>query len=105
MRIALNGYFWDRPYTGSGQYTRHLWGALSRLVSQLPDKDAHELGLLLPYAAGQVDGLNPKSKIQSLPLNDVKGPKSKIQNPKSKIGKLLWEERDVVQEAIRQGAQ
>ncbi len=27
-RIGINGYFWDKPFTGSGQYTRELWRAL-----------------------------------------------------------------------------
>lgn len=27
-RIAINGYFWDKRWTGSGQYTRELWHAL-----------------------------------------------------------------------------
>lgn len=28
MHVAINAWFWDRPDTGSGQYTRHLVGAL-----------------------------------------------------------------------------
>ncbi|PZS01001.1 MAG: glycosyltransferase family 1 protein [Candidatus Chloroheliales bacterium] len=33
-RIGINGFFWDKPFTGSGQYTRELWRALheARLV-------------------------------------------------------------------------
>src|SRR5437868_6917986 len=89
MHIALNGYFWDQPHTGSGQYTRHLWAALSQLVSQLPDKDAHKLTLALPRDDSEIDSKNPKSKIQ---------------NPKSKIGKLLWEQQAATQQAKRQGA-
>ncbi|MDZ4768250.1 MAG: glycosyltransferase family 1 protein [Chloroflexota bacterium] len=30
MHIALNGWFWDQPYTGSGQVIRHLLPALRR---------------------------------------------------------------------------
>src|SRR5438552_1238770 len=102
MHIALNGYFWDQPHTGSGQYTRHLWRALSTLVSQLPDKDAHLLSLLLPgtgnresvsrfpvpcslFPVPDSQSSRPQSKIQSLPSNEVKG-------PRSKIGKLFWEQ-------------
>jgi glycosyltransferase involved in cell wall biosynthesis len=33
MHVALNGYFWDQPRTGSGQYLRHLWAALNELSS------------------------------------------------------------------------
>jgi glycosyltransferase involved in cell wall biosynthesis len=28
MHVAFNGYFWDQPRTGSGQYLRHLWDTL-----------------------------------------------------------------------------
>lgn len=35
MHIALNGYFWSRPDTGSGQYLRQLVYHLNRLVSDL----------------------------------------------------------------------
>ncbi|MCL4459346.1 MAG: glycosyltransferase family 4 protein [Chloroflexi bacterium] len=31
MRIGLNAYFWRQPLTGSGQYTRNLLRALSRI--------------------------------------------------------------------------
>lgn len=34
MHVALNGWFWDRPDTGSGQYTREL---LFALCKQAPD--------------------------------------------------------------------
>ena len=32
MHVALNAYFWDRPHTGSGQYTRQLVAHLRRLA-------------------------------------------------------------------------
>ena len=35
MHLALNAYFWNRPNTGSGQYTRQLVYQLNRLVSDL----------------------------------------------------------------------
>ena len=35
MHVALNAYFWNRPHTGSGQYTRQLVSQLRRLVSDL----------------------------------------------------------------------
>jgi glycosyltransferase involved in cell wall biosynthesis len=31
IHIAINGWFWDQPYTGSGQYVRHLIPALRQL--------------------------------------------------------------------------
>jgi glycosyltransferase involved in cell wall biosynthesis len=35
MHLAINAAFWDRPHTGSGQYTRQLVSHLARLVSDL----------------------------------------------------------------------
>lgn len=35
MHVALNGWFWDQPHTGSGQYLRHLLSALAALVPDL----------------------------------------------------------------------
>lgn len=35
MHIAINGYFWNRPNSGSGQYTRQLVYHLNRYVSDL----------------------------------------------------------------------
>ena len=42
MHIALNGWFWHQPHTGSGQYLRHL---LANLRKHTPDLD---LSLVLP---------------------------------------------------------
>jgi glycosyltransferase involved in cell wall biosynthesis len=44
MRIVINGWFWDAPTTGSGQYVRRLVTALAALEPSL------ELTVLLPYA-------------------------------------------------------
>jgi glycosyltransferase involved in cell wall biosynthesis len=54
MRIVVNGWFWDAPTTGSGQYVRRLVTALAALEPSL------ELVVLLPYvlpldAAGPAD--------------------------------------------------
>ncbi len=35
MHVAINAYFWNQPYTGSGQYTRQLVQHLVRHVSDL----------------------------------------------------------------------
>ncbi len=35
MRVALNGWFWNRPETGSGQYLRQLVQALGRVHPEL----------------------------------------------------------------------
>src|SRR5262245_38277447 len=97
MRIAINGYFWDQPRTGSGQYTRHLWCALSELISVLPDKRDHRLALLQPGTNpiinnSDIASLAEQSKIQSLPSSGAKG-------PKSKIGKAVWEQWDAPRQA------
>ncbi len=35
MHIAFNGWFWDKPYTGSGQYVRRLVAALRKVAPEL----------------------------------------------------------------------
>ncbi len=35
MHVAINAYFWNQPFTGSGQYTRQLVLHLNRYVSDL----------------------------------------------------------------------
>jgi glycosyltransferase involved in cell wall biosynthesis len=47
MHIAINAYFWNRPNTGSGQYTRQLVYHLNRLVSDLT------ITLVYPHIAGE----------------------------------------------------
>lgn len=47
ISLAFNAYFWNRPHTGSGQYTRQLVYHLHKLVSDL------EITLVLPLAAGE----------------------------------------------------
>lgn len=53
MHLAINGWFWDRPTTGSGQYTRQLVEGLDALDADLrislviPDRipDRHRQGV------------------------------------------------------------
>ena len=33
LHVAINGWFWDRPTTGSGQYTRRLVEGLRTLAA------------------------------------------------------------------------
>jgi hypothetical protein len=35
MRLAVNAWFWNRPATGSGQYTRQLVKALTHVAPDL----------------------------------------------------------------------
>jgi glycosyltransferase involved in cell wall biosynthesis len=85
MRVALNGYFWSQPNTGSGQYLRHLWEALHEpdLMPQRP----FSLSLLLPPdQSGKLNAPLPLRKVTSrIPHGD----------------KLLWEWYGVVREAGR----
>jgi hypothetical protein len=48
MHIAINGYFWNRSNSGSGQYTRNLVTTLAKLVSDL------QISLIVPLAPGEV---------------------------------------------------
>lgn len=48
MRIAINGWFWDQPHTGSGQYTRQLLAHLSRIAPK------HEYTLVTPERSFRV---------------------------------------------------
>lgn len=53
MHIALNGWFWDQPHTGSGQYLRHLVRALAALERGL------RLSLVVPDRVTRLEGLPP----------------------------------------------
>lgn len=56
MHIAFNGWFWDQPYTGSGQYTRRLIAALRRASPNL------QMTLVLP-AHVRPDGVPDRVEI------------------------------------------
>jgi glycosyltransferase involved in cell wall biosynthesis len=64
MHVALNGYFWNQPHTGSGQYTRQLIYHLNRLVSDL------EITLVFPQPAGSgpPEKVPPSVRVHSIPL-------------------------------------
>ena len=47
MHLAVNGYFWNRPFVGSGQYTRQLVTQLAAMVSDL------KITLVVPLTAGE----------------------------------------------------
>jgi glycosyltransferase involved in cell wall biosynthesis len=60
MHLALNAYFWNRPDTGSGQYTRQLVYHLNRLVSDL------EITLVYPHADNPT-GVPPSVRVHRVP--------------------------------------
>ncbi|MEO6456870.1 MAG: glycosyltransferase family 1 protein, partial [Chloroflexia bacterium] len=83
MRVALNGYFWDQPRTGSGQYLHHLWSALN----QSPYNKHDSYSLLRPGIEAQTSdrvsgGVSPEGS-------------------GSKVQKLIWEQKGVALGAQR----
>lgn len=73
MHLALNAYFWNRPDTGSGQYTRHLVYHLNRHVSDL------NITLIHPHA-GELQQVPPSVKLHHAP------------SPASHLGKIRFEQ-------------
>ena len=77
MHLAVNGYFWNRPFNGSGQYTRRLLGQLATMVSDL------RISLIVPLEPGEAapadvpDGIN----LITVPIRT------------GYLGKLLFEQR------------
>ena len=53
MHIAINGWFWDQPHTGSGQYVRKLLSGLRRIAPDL------RLTLVLPQRVQEPEDLPP----------------------------------------------
>lgn len=64
MHVAFNGFFWDQPHTGSGQYIRQLVYHLNRLVADL------EITLVIPQAEGAAEpaGVPPSVKVVRVPV-------------------------------------
>jgi glycosyltransferase involved in cell wall biosynthesis len=61
MHIAFNGWFWDQPFTGSGQYLRQLLASLHALNPRL------RLTLVVPDHMRTLDNLPPD--VDVLPIN------------------------------------
>src|SRR5438552_6506517 len=96
MRVALNGYFWDQPRTGSGQYLRHLWHALSE--AHPPVEPGEHLDLVMLYAGGRGSGIG--DRVRQRARSPIPDPR-----PLSPIDKFLWEGWGVMSAAVRGGAQ
>ncbi len=64
MRIGINGSFWDRPTTGSGQYLRSLLHALAQCA---PENEFVVItpGRIKEHAAG---GIPPRAHLRSEPV-------------------------------------
>ena len=96
MRIALNGWFADRPHTGSGQYLRQLWQALAA-----PDVDPGEEYVLLLPGALPPDGAEhfparPGFTVRSWPVPPGAG--------RGPLRQIWWEQRGLPAAARAVGA-
>lgn len=86
MHVAFNGWFWDQPNTGSGQYLRYLLAALRRLSPQL------ELTLVLPPGLTNPDGVPPNVNLVT------------TRGGRGNLGKVLFEQRTYPAAVGRAGA-
>lgn len=77
MHIAINGYFWNKPNSGSGQYTRNLIWTLDKLVSDL------QISLILPQQKEEdlPDNIPPDVNVVSVPVRS------------GHLGKVMFEQR------------
>lgn len=64
MHVAMNAYFWNRPNSGSGQYTRQLVYHLNRLVADL------DITLIYPQLPGEPGPADvpPSVRVKTIPL-------------------------------------
>jgi glycosyltransferase involved in cell wall biosynthesis len=86
MHIAFNGWFWNRPSTGSGQYLRHLLNGLQQLDPSL------KLTLVLPETM----------RLETPPPNvQVVYGSTRF---KGNLGKVYFEQRGFPQAARKVGA-
>ncbi|NDJ75857.1 MAG: glycosyltransferase family 4 protein [Chloroflexi bacterium] len=76
MHIAFNGWFWNQPFTGSGQYLRHLLAALHEVAPEL------RATLVVPDHAQTLDNLPPDTDV--LPVKTAGS---------GHMGKVMFEQR------------
>lgn len=88
MHVAINAYFWQRPFTGSGQYTRNLVYHLNRLVSDL------EMTLIYPQTADQPELEDVPPSVKTYPVPAKSG----------HLGKVWFEQRGFPQACGAVGA-
>ncbi len=77
MHVALNGWFWDQPYVGSGQYVRHLVTQLRKLEPAL------RLSLILPPHIAAPEAI--PDGVEVIPTR----------GPGGNLGKVWFEQRTV----------
>ena len=88
MRLAINGYFWNKPNTGSGQYTRQLVTYLQQLVSDL------QIVIVFPRAIGEASAEDVPSGVEVLEKPIRSG----------HLGKVAFEQRGFPQTCREAGA-
>ncbi|MBK8031579.1 MAG: glycosyltransferase family 4 protein [Chloroflexi bacterium] len=86
MHIAFNGWFWDQPNTGSGQYLRRLLHALRRVAPDL------QMTLVLPPGLTSADDL--PADVSLITTTGSRG----------NLGKVRFEQQTFPQMAGRCGA-
>lgn len=86
MYIAFNGWFWDQPHVGSGQYIRRLLGQLRHIAPEL------DLTLVLPPHNQTPDDLP-----ENVSLMTTGG-------PRGRVGKVWFEQRTFPKMAQRASA-
>lgn len=84
MHVALNCWFWDQPYTGSGQYVRHLADVLAR--TQAADVS---LTLVMPPHIAQPQGVPTGANVVH------------TSGPGGNLGKVWFEQRTFPAAAAR----
>ena len=77
MHAAINGYFWNRPFVGSGQYTRQLVFHLNKFVSDL------KITLIFPQIPGEEEpqDVPPEVLVKRVPARE------------GHLGKVLFEQQ------------
>ncbi len=88
MHLAINAYFWNQPYVGSGQYTRNLVYYLNRLVSDL------EITLIFPQTPKQPEpeAVPPSVRVKKVPARP------------GQLGKVWFEQRQFPRACAEVGA-
>ncbi len=86
MHIVYNGWFWDQPNTGSGQYIRHLMHGLRRVAPDL------QMTLVLAPDVTSADDLPADVSVITTKGN------------RGNIGKVIFEQQTFPQMAGRCGA-
>lgn len=79
MRVVINGWFWDQPHTGSGQYTRRLVERLAALGEDL------DVVLVVP-ARSAPEGLGERLRPSDF------GTIRSVDCPRSDLGKVWFEQ-------------